>query len=54
MAFHYVPQIHSRTPLPHAAHVPFFRLGHSFHISHASANSVSSPNKISKIKIGSA
>jgi hypothetical protein len=54
MGFHYVPQIHSFTFRLHAAHVPFFPLGHSFHISQASASSVSKPNKFSKIKIGSA
>src|SRR4051794_32284049 len=37
----HVPQIHSLTGLPHATHVPFFRLGDNFHISHASASSVS-------------
>src|SRR4051794_4760384 len=41
----HVPQIHSLTGLPHATHVPFFRLG-NFHISHASASSVSKPNTI--------
>src|SRR5438045_868698 len=54
MGFHYVPQIQSLTFRLHTAHVPFGHLGHPFHISQASASSVSRPNTISKIKIGSA
>src|SRR2546423_13791769 len=50
----HVPQIHSLTGLPHAIHVPFFRLGHVPHISHESASSVSKLNTISNIRIGSA
>ena len=50
----HVPQIHSLTGLPHVTHVPIFRLGDIFHISHASASSVSKPNKISSIRIGNA
>jgi hypothetical protein len=50
----HVPQIHSLTGLPHVTHVPFFRLGNIFHINHASASSVSTLNRISSIRIGSA